>query len=117
LLAYTCREQKDENVNQEILDNIAAAKSAKSSGTEFTYEEKDVILYNLGVGAKKTELPLVLCVLSPTPYYTLQNITDICLPTVRELKTSRLSQPSELFLSSVPKPPTASTMLSTTSTP
>lgn len=49
-------------MNQEILDNIAAAKSAKASGTEFTYEEKDVILYNLGVGAKKTELSLVLCV-------------------------------------------------------
>jgi multifunctional beta-oxidation protein len=46
-------------VNQEILDNIAAAKSAKANGTEFKYEEKDVILYNLGVGAKKTDLPLV----------------------------------------------------------
>jgi multifunctional beta-oxidation protein len=68
-----CREQKDENVNQEILDNIAAAKSAKASGTEFKYEEKDVILYNLGIGAKKTELPLVLYVPSPVPYYTLQN--------------------------------------------
>lgn len=51
--------KKDENVNQEILDNIAAAKSAKANGTEFKYEDKDVILYNLGIGAKKTELPLV----------------------------------------------------------
>jgi multifunctional beta-oxidation protein len=49
-------------VNQEILDNIAAAKKAKAQGTEFKYEDKDVILYNLGVGAKKTELPLVLYV-------------------------------------------------------
>ncbi|TAQ90250.1 hypothetical protein B7494_g1421 [Chlorociboria aeruginascens] len=46
-------------VNQEILDNIAAAKKLESTGTEFTYEERDVILYNLGVGAKKTDLPLV----------------------------------------------------------
>jgi multifunctional beta-oxidation protein len=46
-------------VNQEILDNIAAAKNAKAAGTEFKYEEKDVILYNLGIGAKKTDLPLV----------------------------------------------------------
>jgi len=50
--------QKSE-VNQEILDNIAAAKNAKAAGTEFTYEEKDVILYNLGIGAKKTDLPFV----------------------------------------------------------
>lgn len=60
MLAYVCYVQKDENVNQEILDNIAAAKSAKANGTEFKYEDKDVILYNLGIGAKKTELPLVL---------------------------------------------------------
>jgi len=46
-------------VNQEVLDAIAAAKSAKAKGTEYTYEEKDVILYNLGIGAKKTQLPYV----------------------------------------------------------
>jgi multifunctional beta-oxidation protein len=66
MLAYVPGEQKDENVNQEILDNIAAAKTTKAAGTEFSYEEKDVILYNLGVGAKKTELPLVLYVFLPT---------------------------------------------------
>jgi multifunctional beta-oxidation protein len=63
MLAYVCCVQKDENVNQEILDNIATAKKTKAQGTEFKYEDKDVILYNLGVGAKKTELPLVLYVL------------------------------------------------------
>jgi multifunctional beta-oxidation protein len=49
-------------VNQEILDNIAAAKKAEASGSEFPYTERDVTLYNLGVGAKKTELSLVLYV-------------------------------------------------------
>lgn len=30
-----------------------------NSGTEFKYEEKDIILYNLGIGAKKNQLPYV----------------------------------------------------------
>lgn len=45
--------------NKEILDAIAKAKTAKSKATEFSYDEKDVILYNLGIGAKRTELPFV----------------------------------------------------------
>ena len=49
-------------MNQEILDNIEAAKKAKAEGTEFKYEERDVILYNLGIGAKKSDLPYVLYV-------------------------------------------------------
>jgi multifunctional beta-oxidation protein len=47
-------------VNQEILDAIEAAKREKAKGTEFKFGERDVILYNLGIGAKKTDLPLVL---------------------------------------------------------
>jgi multifunctional beta-oxidation protein len=47
-------------VNQEILDAIEAAKGAKAKGTEFKFEERDVMLYNLGVGAKRADLPLVL---------------------------------------------------------
>jgi len=47
------------DVNQEILDNIEAAKKTDGKGTEFKYEEKDVLLYNLGIGAKKTDLPYV----------------------------------------------------------
>lgn len=39
---------------------------AESKGTEFKYDERDVTLYNLGVGAKKTDLPLVLYV-APKP--------------------------------------------------
>jgi len=49
-------------VNEEILANIEKAKKAESKGTEFRYEEKDAILYNLGIGAKKTDLPYVLYV-------------------------------------------------------
>ena len=45
--------------NTEVLDNIVKAKSLQSSGTHFKYDDKDVILYNLGVGAKREELPLV----------------------------------------------------------
>jgi len=47
-------------VNEEILANIEKAKKAEGSGTEFKYEERDVMLYNLGVGAKKTDLSYVL---------------------------------------------------------
>ncbi|KAF2431335.1 peroxisomal multifunctional enzyme type 2 [Tothia fuscella] len=45
--------------NQEILDAIKQAKAAKADGTDFSYDDRDVILYNLGLGAKRTELPLV----------------------------------------------------------
>ncbi|SMR53045.1 unnamed protein product [Zymoseptoria tritici ST99CH_1E4] len=38
---------------------IEEAKKAKAEGTEFTYDERDVILYNLGLGSKRTELDLV----------------------------------------------------------
>ncbi|PUU76182.1 hypothetical protein B9Z19DRAFT_1102499 [Tuber borchii] len=43
-------------VNQEILDNIEKAKKAKAQGTLFEVNDKEVILYNLGIGAKKTDL-------------------------------------------------------------
>ncbi|KAL9088177.1 MAG: hypothetical protein Q9165_006304 [Trypethelium subeluteriae] len=43
----------------EYLQAIEKAKQAKAEGTPFNYDEKDVILYNLGVGAKRTDLPLV----------------------------------------------------------
>ncbi|KAF2226183.1 multifunctional beta-oxidation protein-like protein [Elsinoe ampelina] len=45
--------------NKEILANIEKAKKAQAEGIEFNYDERDVILYNLGVGAKRTDLPLV----------------------------------------------------------
>lgn len=46
-------------MNDEILANIEKAKKAEAKGTEFSFAEKDVILYNLGIGAKKTDLPYV----------------------------------------------------------
>ena len=45
--------------NSNILGNIEKAKKSQSEGTKFTYDEKDVVLYNLGIGAKRTELPFV----------------------------------------------------------
>ncbi|KAK6542005.1 hypothetical protein TWF694_007776 [Orbilia ellipsospora] len=38
---------------------IEAAKQLTSNGTEYKYDEKDVILYNLGIGAEATQLNLV----------------------------------------------------------
>lgn len=32
---------------------------AEAKGTEFKYEERDVMLYNLGIGAKKGQLSYV----------------------------------------------------------
>lgn len=43
----------------EILQNIEKAKSLSSEGTAFDYVDRDVILYNLSLGAKRTDLPLV----------------------------------------------------------
>lgn len=45
--------------NSEILANIESAKKMKAEGTPFDYDDKDVILYNLSLGAKRTQLPLV----------------------------------------------------------
>ena len=42
-----------------FLRNIAKAKKMQARGTQFKYDDKDVILYNLSIGAKRTELPLV----------------------------------------------------------
>ena len=38
---------------------IESAKNATATGTDFTYDEKDIILYNLSLGAHRTDLPLV----------------------------------------------------------
>ncbi|KAH3379898.1 hypothetical protein KXV52_003698 [Aspergillus fumigatus] len=42
-----------------ILANIEKAKQATTEGTAFDYIDRDIILYNLSVGAKRTDLPLV----------------------------------------------------------
>lgn len=46
-------------VDGKILEKIEKAKYMQSEGSEFSYDEKDVILYNLGIGAKRTELSYV----------------------------------------------------------
>ncbi|KAK5082267.1 bifunctional hydroxyacyl-CoA dehydrogenase/enoyl-CoA hydratase fox2 [Lithohypha guttulata] len=38
--------------------SIEKAKSATAQGTEFNWDDREVILYNLSVGAKRTQLPL-----------------------------------------------------------
>ncbi|KAF3939067.1 hypothetical protein ABW19_dt0208695 [Dactylella cylindrospora] len=43
----------------DYVKNIEAAKQAKAKGTEYIFDDRDVILYNLGLGAKRTELDLV----------------------------------------------------------
>lgn len=46
-------------VNREILENIEKAKKLDSEGTEFFYDDKDIILYNLSIGAKRSDLPYI----------------------------------------------------------
>ncbi|OCK86022.1 NAD(P)-binding protein [Lepidopterella palustris CBS 459.81] len=58
-MSNTSGGKKSGKVDKEILENIEQAKKAQAEGTEFKYDERDVILYNLGVGAKRTELPFV----------------------------------------------------------
>lgn len=41
------------------LEAIEKAKQAKAEGTEYSYDDRDVILYNLSLNAKRTDLPLV----------------------------------------------------------
>lgn len=45
--------------DQNILQAIEKAKKLTGDGTPFDYVDRDVILYNLSVGAKRTDLPLV----------------------------------------------------------
>ncbi|KAK8051262.1 hypothetical protein PG993_002647 [Apiospora rasikravindrae] len=48
-----------ESEGKKYLDAIATAQNAKSPETEFSYSERDCMLYNLGIGAKRTEIPYV----------------------------------------------------------
>lgn len=53
------KNSKAEDKEPDYLQAIETAKGAKSEPTEFVYKERDAMLYNLGVGAKRTELPYV----------------------------------------------------------
>lgn len=46
--------------SNEFLRAIEAAKAAKPAPSEFKFGERDSMLYNLGVGAKRTDLKYVL---------------------------------------------------------
>ncbi|KAI6381996.1 bifunctional hydroxyacyl-CoA dehydrogenase/enoyl-CoA hydratase fox2 [Pyricularia grisea] len=48
-----------ESGSNQYLEAIQKAKDTKTEGTEFVYTEKDSILYNLGIGAKRTDLNYV----------------------------------------------------------
>lgn len=48
-----------QNESNQYLDAIQAALKAESPGTEFSYTDRDVILYNMGIGAKRTDLRYV----------------------------------------------------------
>ncbi|KAL8833003.1 MAG: hypothetical protein Q9170_004582 [Blastenia crenularia] len=50
-------EAVDGDVN--YVANIEQAKKSQSEGDEYTYDDREAILYNLSLGAKRTELPLV----------------------------------------------------------
>lgn len=50
---------KKSTAANQYLEAQEKALSAKSLVTDFTYADRDSMLYNLGIGAKKTELPYV----------------------------------------------------------
>ncbi|KAL4918684.1 hypothetical protein BDW62DRAFT_60859 [Aspergillus aurantiobrunneus] len=50
---------RSDGSGSEILNAIEAAKKATTDGTSFDYTDRDVILYNLSLGARRTDLPLV----------------------------------------------------------
>lgn len=51
--------KKPAKPNPKILKAIEDAKNVTSSGTKMQYDEKDLILYALGIGAKRTDLKWV----------------------------------------------------------
>ncbi|KAL4932340.1 putative peroxisomal multifunctional beta-oxidation protein (MFP) [Aspergillus undulatus] len=50
---------RSDGSGNEILTAIEEAKKATTDGTPFDYTDRDIILYNLSLGAKRTDLPLV----------------------------------------------------------
>ncbi|KAJ6104390.1 hypothetical protein N7523_010710 [Penicillium sp. IBT 18751x] len=53
------RVKGDSSSGNNYLQAIEKAKGLSTEGTAFDYEDRDVILYNLSLGAKRTDLPLV----------------------------------------------------------
>ncbi|KAI5308498.1 bifunctional hydroxyacyl-CoA dehydrogenase/enoyl-CoA hydratase fox2, partial [Ascosphaera atra] len=57
--ANPAKEEEAPSGDNEILANIEKAKGVAGEGTAFDWTDRDVILYALSLGAKRTELPLV----------------------------------------------------------
>jgi multifunctional beta-oxidation protein len=53
-------QQNPSSGQNQHLDAIQKALATEGRGTEFTYTERDVMLYNLGIGAKRSDLKYVL---------------------------------------------------------
>ncbi|KAJ9606903.1 bifunctional hydroxyacyl-CoA dehydrogenase/enoyl-CoA hydratase fox2 [Cladophialophora chaetospira] len=53
------KKSDDSGSGSDYLAAIEKAKKAEADGTEFVYDDRDVILYNLSLNAKRTQLPLV----------------------------------------------------------
>ncbi|KAL2012868.1 hypothetical protein VTN00DRAFT_393 [Thermoascus crustaceus] len=51
--------EKESAGDNQILAAIEKAKTLSTDGTAFDYVDRDVILYNISLGAKRTDLPLV----------------------------------------------------------
>ena len=51
--------QDTEGFGTSYLEAISHAKGMPARGTEYSYDDKDVILYNLGLGARRSDLHLV----------------------------------------------------------
>ncbi|OQV06759.1 hypothetical protein CLAIMM_11286 [Cladophialophora immunda] len=45
--------------NKDVLETIAGLKRVDVQHTEYTYTDNDVMLYNLSIGAKRSELPFI----------------------------------------------------------
>ncbi|KAL9112957.1 MAG: hypothetical protein Q9227_002822 [Pyrenula ochraceoflavens] len=78
--------QKGEAETHSNLEYIEKAKKMQAEGTPFNYSDKDVILYNLSLGAKRTDLPLVfenddnfqsLPTFGVVPYFNAQSPWEI----------------------------------------
>lgn len=77
---------QEDRANRKYLSKIDAAMKLKGAPSTYTYSDRDVILYNLGVGAKRTDLPLV--------YENSDGFT--VLPTFGVIPTYHSSQPYDL---------------------